>query len=96
MIKSEAENQFVYDLLRNTSGEKKGWIGMHRKADNKFYWLDSRPEKGNFKNWGKGKRSKSPSNENCVVIIIRSEKAGEWNDLACSDTGAVAICQWPI
>ena len=68
VTKSQEENQFVFDLLRNTSGDSHGWIGLHRKAD-EFYWLDSRPEKGNFQNWGKGKRSKSPSKENCVHLI---------------------------
>ena len=95
VIKSEEENQFVYDLLRNTSGGHHGWIGLHRKADDEFYcWLDSRPEEGNFKKWGK--RSKSPSRENCVHILLKGGKAGKWNDRSCSDPNPVAICQWPI
>ena len=43
MIKTENENQFVYNLLRNTAGDCDGWIGLYRKANNKFYWLDGRP-----------------------------------------------------
>ena len=96
VIKSKEENQFVYDLLRNTSVKNNGWIGLHRKADDEnFSWLDSRPEKGNFQNWGSRKRSESPSDENCV-LIIRVNPAGKWNDKECSHTSPVAICQWPI
>ncbi|XP_015765154.1 PREDICTED: neurocan core protein-like isoform X1 [Acropora digitifera] len=94
VIKSKEENQFVYDLLRNTSYNHHGWIGLHRKAD-KFYWLDNRPEEGNFKNWGKGKRSKSPSNQGCV-FVMRGKYGGKWNDVECSQTIPVAICQRPI
>ena len=45
MIKSEDENGFVYDLLSNHRGNRSGWIGLYRKADNKFYWLDDRPRR---------------------------------------------------
>ena len=48
VIKPEDENQFVYDLLTNTSDARDGWIGLYRKADNKSYWLDGRPEEGNY------------------------------------------------
>ncbi|XP_044181112.1 C-type lectin domain family 4 member A-like [Acropora millepora] len=89
VIKSEEENQFVYDLLRNTSHDQHGWIGLHRKAD-KFYWLDSRPEEGNFQNWGD--RGKSPSNEGCVFVMT-GRYGGKWNDVECSYTSPVAICQ---
>ena len=51
VIKSENENQFIYDLLRNTSGSRDGWIELYRKANNKFYWLDDRPEEGNYQKW---------------------------------------------
>ena len=93
VIKSEEENQFVYDLLRNTSDDHHGWIGLHRKADNKFYWLDSRPLEGNFQKWGRGRPSKN-SIDNCVHLI-KYHPDGKWNDRNCSDTRLVAICQWP-
>ena len=95
VIKSEEENQFVYDLLRNTSGDHNGWIGLHRKADSKFYWLDSRPVEGNFQNWERRKPSDGRSNKDCVHLK-RGNTGGKWNDLKCSDTSPVAICQWPI
>ena len=96
VIKSEEENQFVYDLLRNTSGDYHGWIGLHGKAD-KYYWLDGRPEEGSFKKWGAGKRI-SPSKGNCVNLInrIKSKFNGKWNARSCSDITPVAICQLAI
>ena len=93
MIKSEEENQFVYDLLRNTSGDHHGWIGLYQKADNKFYWLDSRPEEGNFKNWDKNEPNYVTTNEGCVHIV---KGDGKWNDRKCYDKRLVAICQRPI
>ena len=98
MIKSEDENQFVYDLLRNTSGAHEGWIGLYRKADNKFYWLDDRPAAGNYQKWNDGEPSNGDG-EDCGRIIGYSYENFEkrkWNDTPCSKTSPVAICQWPI
>ena len=95
MIKSEEENQFVYELLRNTSGENNGWIGLHRKADKKLYWLDNRPVEKNFQNWKRGEPNNGGGKEDCGLLIGGNSK-GKWNDRKCSDTGFVAICQWPI
>ncbi|XP_044181107.1 uncharacterized protein LOC122962245 [Acropora millepora] len=96
VIKSEDENQFVYDLLRNTSGDNHGWIGLQWKAD-KFLWLDNRPEEGNFKNWGQKKRCEISCNKKCVHLIKgRLKDGGQWNSRPCSDPIPVAICQWPI
>ncbi|XP_067047235.1 C-type lectin domain family 4 member E-like [Acropora muricata] len=94
VIKSEDENQFFYHLLRNTSdGLRDGWIGLYRKADNKFYWLDDRPAEGNYQRWGKGEPS--GGGENCVHLR-GGDSGGTWNDLSCLTTYPVAICQWPI
>ena len=97
MIKSEDENQFVSDLLRNTSGDRHGWIGLYRKADRKFYWLDDRPVEGNYQIWKYGEPSKARKNEDCVhLIIIKGQSYRKWNNRECSDTSPVAICQWRI
>ena len=95
MIKSEEENQFVYDLLKNTSGDHYGWIGLHRKADNKFYWLDSRPMKEKFQKWNNGEPNNAGGKEDCVTLKGKNH-GGKWNDRSCSETDFVAICQWPI
>ena len=94
VIKSENENQFVYDLLRNTSGARSGWIGLNRRADGKFYWLDDRPEKGNYQKWNDGEPNDAGGSEDCSHVI-GGNYDGKWNDITCS-TSLVAICQWPI
>ena len=99
VIKSQNENQFIYDLLRNTSGSRDGWIGLYRKANNKFYWLDDRPEEGNYQKWNHGEPSNGGGIEDCVHLVgdnYQTLKKGQWNDKPCSDNGPVAICQCPI
>ena len=96
MIKSEDENRFVYDLLRNNVGAHHGWIGLYRKkADNNFYWLDDRPANGSYQNWNKGEPTNSGGKEDCVHLR-GGDSEDNWNDLTCSSTDPVAICQWPI
>ncbi|XP_044181097.1 neurocan core protein-like [Acropora millepora] len=95
VIKSEDEDQFVYDLLRNTRGTSHGWIGLYRKADNKFYWLDGRPAEGNYQRWDDGQPNDWGGKEDCGHLRGGDFK-GRWNDAPCSHTGSVAICQWPI
>ena len=94
MIKSQDENRFVYDLLRNTVGARHGWIGLYREADNKFYWLDGRPAKGNYQKWNDGEPNDSEGVEDCGHLIRGYN--GTWNDLSCLKTEPAAICQWPI
>ena len=94
VIKSENENQFVYDLLRNTSGDRSGWIGLYRRADREFYWLDDRPRKGNYQKWNDGEPNDAHGTEDCGHVI-GGNSDGKWNDITCS-TSLVAICQWPI
>ena len=98
VIKTENENQFVYNLLKNTAGARDGWIGLYRKANNKFYWLDGRPVEGNYQMWNNG----GPSNGNAKDFgrIIGGNydpwEKGKWNDTPRSATSPSAICQWPI
>ena len=96
VIKSEDENRFVYDLLRNTSGPRHGWIGLYRKADDKFYWLDGRPvnASGSCQNWNDRQPSNTGGNEDCGLFW--GDRNGTWNDRSCSRSGPAAICQWPI
>ncbi|XP_067047236.1 C-type lectin domain family 4 member E-like isoform X1 [Acropora muricata] len=92
VIKSEDENRFVYDLLRNTVGARYAWIGLHRKADNKFYWLDDRPANGGYQKWKAGEPNNHGGVEGCGHLLVN----GKWNDISCSHSIPVAICQWPI
>ncbi|XP_074607274.1 uncharacterized protein LOC141860159 [Acropora palmata] len=96
VIKSEDENQFASHLLRSTSGVlRDGWIGLYRKADNKFYWLDDRPAEGNYQKWNDGEPNNGGSNEDCAHLR-GNDTSGKWNDLSCLKSYPVAICQWPI
>ena len=95
VIESEDENQFVYNLLRNISDNLNGWIGLYRKDDNKFYWVDDRPEEANYRNWAHGEPNNYQNGENCVSPIVGDSK-GRWNDVPCSIASYVAVCQRPI
>ena len=70
------------------------WIGLHRKADTKFYWIDDTPLEEQYSAWGNGQPSNL--NEKCVHTMI---KKGKWNDNNCDLTEAdryrapVVLCQ---
>ncbi|XP_044181051.1 uncharacterized protein LOC114966927 [Acropora millepora] len=96
VIESKDENQFVYDLLKNTSDNHHGWIGLYRKDDNKFYWVDGRPQKDQkYHNWATGEPSHHRQGEKCVLLHT-GKKKGTWNDNWCSVANYVAVCQRPI
>ena len=95
VIKSEDEDRFVYDLLRNTIGNRSGWIGLYRKPNNKFYWLNDRPAEGDYQKWNKGEPNGGEGAKDCWHII-GGNYDGKWNDASCSIKGPVAICEWPI
>ena len=50
VINSSDENDFIYDLVKNSRSLWRTWIGLRKKADGKFYWLDDldTPLEGNY------------------------------------------------
>ena len=70
MIKSMDENQFLYDLLRNTSVVRAGDIGLLRRADNKFYWIDNRTGEVSYKS---GTVANQITLEACRIAVIFQE-----------------------
>ena len=99
VIKSEEKNQFVYDLLRNTSRARDGWIVLYqRKAENKFYCLVGRTAEGNYQKWNQGEPSNGDTEAFGRIIGDSNEekKKGLWNDTPRSSTMPLAICQWQI
>ena len=86
VIKSKAENQFVYDLLRNTRDARAGLIGLLRRADKKFYWVDNRTAEGNYEKWHSGEPNYFRGVEDCGYLPGGS----------CLSSNCVALCQWPI
>ena len=75
------------------------WIGLYRKDDNMFYWIDDTPLAGQYSTWAKGKPDSQ--NEKCANIFITGPKRkyGKWNDLTCNLLEAskpkspVVLCQ---
>ncbi|XP_078381555.1 brevican core protein-like [Oculina patagonica] len=95
IVRSEDENNFIRDLVmkQQTVQDLGAWIGLHRKADTKFYWIDDTPLDGRYDAWGDGQPSRL--HEKCV----HAWKEGEWNDIKCNLSEAhmykapVVLCQ---
>ncbi len=100
-ITSAAENQFISDLI--TKQEKTGlgaWIGLHRKADKKFYWVDGALDLTGYKGWNYGEpNNANKGDEDCVNMIGTGSAKGRWNDIACTlpfsgqNAGPVVVCK---
>ncbi len=104
IIKSEAEQEFLNNLIFNTSGSVDNvWIGAKRNSDNKtFIWEDE--SEIEFSNWSEG----SPSEDverNCVQMdsqfanLFNSDEKlriqsveGVWSDVPCKKRNLV-LCQ---
>ena len=96
IIKSEDEHNFIWDLIlkQNTITEYGAWIGLHRKADSKLYWVDDTPLlQGQYSKWRFGQPDNWGGVEGCVHMI-----SADWNDLRCDFSGdpppaPVILCQ---
>ena len=90
-ITSNNENQFVYSLMVNQvyttiSGV---WLGLHIKADNRFYWTDGTLPAG-YNKWVPGEPN-NPSGEKCSHLYGQfGSLKGYWNDVPCKLTGKSA------
>ena len=84
MIKSADENKFISDLTKKqrTVTVWGVWLGLYRKADNKFYWVDDTPLAGQYSAWARGE----PSNisDKCGHMYGKGSKQGTWNDIFCN------------
>ncbi|KAL9965911.1 hypothetical protein ACROYT_G029774 [Oculina patagonica] len=99
IIRSEDENTFIRDLVGNqqTVQDWGAWIGLYRKNDTKFYWIDDTPLEGQYDAWAQGK----PDNldEKCVHTFNELHGVGKWNDNQCDLSEAkrwrapVILCQ---
>lgn len=99
-ITTNAENQFIFNLVSNqaTTTSWGAWLGLHRKADNKFYWADDTPLTG-YTQWGRGEPN-SPTTERCGHMFgPTNARKGTWNDNSCNldqkfvATAPVVLCQ---
>jgi len=72
------------------------WVGLYRKADNTFYWIDDTPVTSQFSVWGNGEPNKV--RKKCVFMHAWYAP-GKWNDVECSLSQAeksiapVILCQ---
>ena len=98
-VTSATENQFIFDLLRkqNTIALYGVRLGLHRKADKKFYWADYTPLDG-YTAWGATEPSRI--DEKCGHMIGYGPRGGKWNDIRCNfhaafhpSTAPVILCQ---
>ena len=94
IIKSPDENDFLYDLVKNYSAPLNAWIGLRRRSDKKFYWLNDTSLLGNYQRWNAGEPNNLGGGEDCAEML--SYNNGTWNDLPCSNSGRVALCQKPF
>ena len=86
IIKSAAENNFIFTLLKKqkTITGLGVWLGFVRKADNKFYWIDDTPLAKGYTAWASGQ----PNNvrEKCGNMFGSTKGVGgQWNDLFCDN-----------
>ena len=92
-IRSAEENSFIWDLISKQKSvtEFGAWIGLYRKGDSKFYWVDDTPLQ--YTEWKPGQPDNSGGVEDCVNV-----NGGKWNDLRCdawgdSSRAPVTLCQ---
>jgi len=100
-ITSGTEHQFILDLIakqQKTNGNSV-WLGLHRKADNKFYWADNTLPAA-YNNWDTGEPNNAGQGEKCSVLIGNGSSRGKWNDVTCTrgsntiaKNGPVVLCE---
>ena len=99
IITSYEQNKFIWELSlqQETVTEFGVWIGLHRKADKDFYWVNGEKFfEGVYRLWGNNNPDNHNGNEGCVHVI-----RGKWNDLPCDANGEVlkapvVVCQKKI
>ncbi|XP_068705229.1 neurocan core protein-like [Montipora foliosa] len=94
VIKSPDENDFIYQLVEKANSSLQGpWIGLHRKADTEFYWLDDTPSNKSYEKWNDNEPNNAKGDEDCVLML--NSEPGSWNDQSCS-FAAMLLCQKSI
>ena len=62
--------------------DRSAWIGLNRKMDDKFYWMDGTPSAGRFTAWAQGEPTLR--HENCVFIFTKEDRQKNWFDFYCT------------
>ena len=86
IITSRDENKFVLHYAKQSRFPRHQlWLGMSRRADDTFKWVDGSPVGGSYSKWIEGEPSNFGGNENCGEMIVSGKRwLGEWNDINCS------------
>ena len=70
------------------------WLGLYRKADDMFYWIDDTPLAGQYSAWARGEPNSN--DEKCVHMFSVSGNLRTWGDISCNLGGPnapVILCQ---
>ena len=73
------------------------WIGLNRKINDKFYWVDDTPLAGRFSAWAQGEPNFLQ--EKCVYIRVKKDRQKNWIDSPCTykctplSPAPVVLCQ---
>ena len=60
------------------------WIGLYRKPDNEFYWIDDTPVAGQFSLWANGEPN-NKNGEKCANMFAGKHlPSGNWKDIICN------------
>ena len=80
--------------------DRSAWIGLNRKTEDKFYWMDGTPSAGRFSAWAQGEPNYL--HEKCVLILTIEDQQKNWIDSPCTYNGTtqisapVVLCQKSI
>ena len=97
IIRSAQENDFIFDLVKKLNKLYGVWLGLQRKADSKFYWIDDTPVEGHYQNWAQGEPNDNLGVEDCAHMYGLGNSAGKWNDSPCDwEVVPSVVCQKAI
>ena len=99
IIRSADENNFISDLVikQQKVQELGAWIGLERRSDNVFYWIDDTPLTGRYAAWANNEPNQDF--EKCVQTFTDLPRGGKWNDNVCDlsqsnmSRAPVVLCQ---
>ena len=60
------------------------WLGLVRKADTKFYWIDDTPMANGYTAWLTGKPDSV--SQKCAHMYGTGGGAGKWDDVYCDNS----------
>jgi len=107
IIVSADQDSFLVNLIKSASTYTRlgAWIGLKRKADSKFYWIDGTPLEGHYSGWASGEPNNDKGREDCVHHFgkgVDLPKLGKVNDVPSELPGEkpkeapVILCQKPL